>query len=126
MSILGPLLPDYAAGVAAGGGGGGDVTPPTVTVVSTPTTAAGAFVVDITDAAPGLAYLTVTCRLAGEGGDERVLYRRGIFKTPFITSYVEAIANGYRLHAYRTGGWPTGTTTFDVDAVDGDGNDEGA
>ena len=119
MALLGPLMPDYAEGVAAGGGGGGDVTPPSITITSYPTTPDEPFVLEVVDAAPGVAYLALFASLPGDGG-ERVVYRRAAFKLPFSGSLA-----GNTVTVYCAGGWPYGTTTFHVDAIDGDGNDEG-
>lgn len=105
---------------AAGGGGGGDTTPPTITITSYPTTPDEPFVLEVVDAAPGLAYLGIFASLPGDGG-ERVVYRRDAFKLPFTGSLV-----GDEVTVYMAGGWPYGTTMFTVDAIDGDGNDEGA
>lgn len=101
------------------GGGGGDTTPPSITITSYPTTPEDPFVLEVVDAAPGLAYLGIFASLPGDGG-ERVVYRRDEFKLPFSGSL-----DGDEVTVYCAGGWPYGTTTFHVDAIDGDGNDEG-
>jgi len=98
---------------------------PAVLVVSTPTDADGAIVVEVTDPNPGMAYTGVFAVVPGSNGREDVVYRRGVFKYPYIArSYVVALdaLGGVRLHIYRTGGWPVGTTAFTTDAVDAGGS----
>lgn len=101
-------------------GGGGDTTPPSISITSYPTTPDEPFVLEVADASPGLAYLGIFAALPGDGG-ERVVYRRDAFRLPF-----SGAIDGDEVTVYCAGGWPYGTTMFHVDAIDGDGNDEGA
>lgn len=130
MALAGPLLPDYAEGVASGGGGGGDTNPPTVTIEAVPAEPYEPMVLRVVDTDPGVAYLGVFLKLPGDGGRETVAYRRGVFKPPFTqgsTLSVDGDDLVVSLYYDREGrGWPLGTSAYDVDALDGDGNDEGA
>lgn len=121
----GGLFPDYAEGLADGGGGGGDTTPPTITVLSYPTAPEEPFVLQIQDASPGIEYLGIFCTFAS-GSQQLVCLRRGVFLPPFdLDSVLDGTASDYEATIYCRGGWPYGTTTFAVDVLDGDGNDEG-
>jgi hypothetical protein len=131
MAILGPLLPDYAEGVAAGGGGGGDVTAPVVTIVSpTPGVAPGdpggfpanyadalttPIVVNITDAG-GLSLVVVT--LTPSGGAPETVYLRGAFVTPY-EGEATGDATDLTLTIRRTGGWASLAFRISVSAADG-------
>jgi len=130
---------------ASTGGGGGDTTPPVVTIVSpdpnvTPGDSGGfprspaaakvtPIVLQVTDVDPGTAYIAIIAKFANSDDDrEEVVFRRGTFKSPYISnSYYASIANGYQFTILRDGGWPAGTgvagdIVFYVDTVDGDGN----
>ena len=125
MSLFGPLMPDYAAGLATGVGGGGapaDTTPPTIALVSsTSLNVGGPVVVDITDLAPGLVYVAVFVTLP-RSPSRVCVYRRGTFQGEFASSFAAPVTGGLRLTVYRRGGWPEGRVVFSVDAVDGAGN----
>lgn len=124
--------------------GGGDANAPTITIVSptpgVPPGQPGGFpadwetardtpiVVEIADAAPGLAYACVVARFPG-APHEIVVYRRGAFRAGFATrSWSESLGNTLRLHCLPDGWWPVAgpeeleDITFALDAIDGAGN----
>jgi hypothetical protein len=140
----------YFGGYFGGGGSGGgtDGIPPTVSVVSpTPGVAPGApggfprtisaarntpIILDVTDV-DGVDYFVVTAKFYGltaeESITEEVVYRRGLFRGPYIKlSNANPIVNGTRLSVRRDGGWPAkldGTIPhiqFFVDALDSGGS----
>lgn len=127
MSYFGPHFPE----ASGGGGGSGDTTPPTIVVVS-PAVPNGfssdwlvarntPVVLRVTDAVPGVEYITVTVFYSGT--NEEVIYRRGSFRGEYVgLSTQTAIANGLELTVRRADGWLPGSMTFSVDALDGDGN----
>jgi hypothetical protein len=127
MSYWGTNFPEPAGG----GGGGGDTVPPTITIVS-PSIPSGfpadwslakdvPVVLNVTDAAPGIEYITVTVFFSG--GQEETVYRRGSFRGDYAgLSTQSTITNGLQLSVRRNDGWPPGSMTFNVDALDGDGN----
>lgn len=125
----GGAFPDAAAG--AGGGGSKDLVAPTVTLISP--AAPGGFgadwitakdtpiIYDVTDAVPGLGYVTITALLPG--GAEQTVYRRGAFQGDYAgVSSTSVITNGLRFTIRNQHGWPPGGLTLNVDVVDGDGN----
>jgi hypothetical protein len=126
MSYWGGQFPE-----SVGGGGAGDTVPPTITVVS-PSIPSGfpvdwsvakdvPVVLNVTDTVPGVEYISVT--VVFSGGKEETIYRRGLFRGDYAgLSTQSVITNGLQLVARRSGGWPPGSMTFTVDALDGDGN----
>lgn len=129
-------------GPTTSGGVAKDTVAPTITIVSpTPGVAPGApggfsadwqtarmtpIVVDVTDVTPGIGYLCFVAKYPGVV-DEANVYRRGAFRGSFLgLSSIGAIANGFRLTILPINGWPSSDVlndiTFDVDAIDGDGN----
>ena len=140
MALLGPLMPDYADGVAAGGGGGGDVTPPTITIVSPtpgvdpgdpggfPLSASAAratpIVLQVTDAG-GLATIAIAQVFRNAAAvivGMATVFWRGAFVAPY-TGTAEVITNGFELTVSYVGGWPTASSIeFDIMPVDDGGN----
>lgn len=107
-------------------GDSGDTTAPTITKI-TPASFDPVYsvarvepvVVDITDASPGLALISV---ITGSS----VIYfgtPTGAYGSSYLTtSTITAISNGYRLSILPIAGWSAGALTIVVTAMDGDGN----
>lgn len=136
MALLGPLMPDYAAGVAAGGGGGGggETDPPTDTgtapVGSTYyDVAAEAFVIEVDDAS-ALAFVSIAVKFSDRQATE--LAYAGIGPSDpapghgFVAPYENSTVAGSMptvFNVKRTGGWPPDVAaSFTVRAVDEEGN----
>lgn len=100
-------------GVAAGQPGGFPADPDAAAIVP--------IVLDVVDPNPGNRLVVVVARYLATDAEE-VVYRRGQFRGNYIAGSSQlAITSGVRLTCRRDGGWP-GSPTFEIDAVDADGN----
>lgn len=107
-----------------------DTVDPVITVISTPTTAAGAYVVDVHDAAPGLLRVGLFADLGNQAAVE-VIHDGNAFQRPYATRSTRTGAgttvSPYRYTIYRDTRWPEGVLNtikhFAIDTVGNMGGD---
>ena len=121
----------YSTGIV-GDGGGGSPTPPILSIVSPPVGVIPGSrsdavntpaIFDVTDVAPGLGLVIVTCKFVGST-ETLVAFDGSNFLAPCSELVRSAVVDGFRFTLRETGGWRGDFNLF-VYAIDSAGALEG-